>query len=821
MNENQNTNKIPYLELSEITKTFGPTHALNGMNLKIFPGEIIGVVGPNGAGKSTLMKIITGVYPPTSGKIVFNGTEEMGSEYNAANAKKHGIACAYQELSLCTNLNTYENFMINHMDHKFLGKRGWRKKAAQDTKTYLDTVFPNNNIDIKAPVSSLALPQRQMIEIAKAMSNRNLHILILDEPTSSLNGERIQQLHDYMRTLCEKQVAIIYISHKLDEIDRICDRVSVMKGGAGVLESSIADISPQELVEVMGGKVSAARKKAAEKNVEDDVLAIKDLATEKLKHINMNIKKGEIIGISGLAGSGQKELILEIFNAANGKRNPAIHVETKASYVSGDRNAEGVFPMWNIADNTLISSLDQVTTKGFIDKRKSDTLAQHWYDKLKFIANGTKDDITSLSGGNQQKALIARGIAAEAGIILLNDPTCGVDVETKQEIYRLMEEARGEGKTIILHSTEDLEMEQCDRIYIMHQGSIVAELTGEEISVKNIVTASFQHVKGQKEENQESDAPETKPMSLPRKLLRNRAALPIITLVAIFVINTSLNPRIASYMGINMLFSSAIPLVFIALSQMFLVVSGGIDMGNGMAVGLLNVVVAFTVASNPALGAGFLVLFVLAYGAMGALIYSTRIPAIVVTLGASFIWLGLGLIVSPTPGGTSPEWLTAFFKFKFPVIPMPIVIAALAAFGTWWILKRSKYGMIISGNGNNPTAIARAGWSRMAAVVGTYMIAGGLLVCAGMSVTVISIGGDVNATATYQMLSIATIILGGCEFTGGISSPVGVTFGALAISSISVLLTFLSVDSNLQSMVTGLILIGALAIKLLNRRKGA
>ncbi len=822
MNEKQITNQKPYLELSEITKTFGHTHALNGMNLKIVPGEIIGVVGPNGAGKSTLMKVITGVYPPTSGTIIFNETEEAGAGYHAAEAKKRGIACAYQELSLCSNLNTYENFMINHMDHTFLGKRGWRKKAARDTKTYLDTVFPNNNIDIKAPVSGLALPQRQMIEIAKAMSNQNLRVLILDEPTSSLNGERIQQLHDYMRKLCEKQVAIIYISHKLDEIDRICDRVSVMKGGQCVLESGIADISPQELVEVMGGKVSVSQKKAVDKSAEPNVLTVRDLNTDQLKHISMNIKKGEIIGISGLAGSGQKDLILEIFNAANGKKNSAISVTTKASYVSGDRNTEGLFPMWNIADNTLVSSLDQVSSKGFIDQKKSDALAQHWYDKLKFIANGTKDDISSLSGGNQQKALIARGIAAEAGIILLNDPTCGVDVETKQEIYRLMDEARGAGKTIILHSTEDLEMEQCDRIYIMHQGGIVAELTGEEISVKNIVTASFESFRKQKDELQkQDDAPEAKQMSLPRRLLHNRAALPIITLAAILIINASLNPRIVSYTGLTMLFSSAIPLVFIALSQMFLVVSGGIDMGNGMAVGLLNVIVAFTVVNNPALGAGFLVLFVLAYGAMGALIYSTRIPAIVVTLGASFIWLGLGLIVSPTPGGTSPEWLTAFFKFKFPLIPMPIVIAALAAFGTWWILRRSKYGMIINGNGNNPTAIARAGWSRMAAVIATYMIAGALLVCAGMSVTVISIGGDVNSTATYQMLSIATIILGGCEFKGGISSPVGVTFGALAISSISVLLTFLSVDSNLQSAVTGLILIGALAIKLASHRKEA
>ena len=813
-----------YLELLDITKVFGHTQALQGMNLKVFAGEILGVIGPNGSGKSTLMKVISGVYPPTSGKIIFSGSEMVGKEYDTAHAKAHGIACAYQELSLCTNLNAYENFKINHTDGKVIGKWGWRKKAARETKKFLDAVFPNNHIDVQEPVGNLTFSQRQMIEISKAMSNENLKVLILDEPTSSLNGERIHQLHEYINKLCARNVSVIYISHKLDEIGLICNRVSVMKGGVSVLETNICDITPHELVEIMGGKVSVGKRAVAETNDNPNVVEIKNLNTDKLHDIDMYVKKGEIIGISGLTGSGQKDLLLEIFNVAKGAKNPAISMRTRVSYVSGDRNAEGLFPLWNIADNTLISSLDQVTTHHLIDKKKSNKLAQFWYDKLKFIANGTQDDITSLSGGNQQKALIARGIAADAGVILLNDPTCGVDVETKQEIYRLMGEVKNSGKSIILHSTEDLEMEQCDRIYIMYQGAVVAELTGEEITVNNIVKASFNNVEkvaAVDAEKEKRVAEEKKKINPVRKMLKNRAAVPILTLLAIFVINASLNPRILSYMGIDMLFSSAIPLVFIALSQMFIVISGGIDMGNGMAVGLINVIVAFTVTSNPGLGAAFLIAFVIAYGAMGALIYLTRIPAIVVTLGASFIWLGLGLIIAPTPGGTSPEWLSAFFNFNFPGIPLPIIVAAAAALGTYWIVKRSKYGMIINGNGNNPVAVARSGWSRLTAVIVTYMIAGALLVCAGLTVTSISIGGDVNAMATYQMLSIATIILGGCEFVGGISSPVGVTIGALAISSISVLLTFLNIDSNLQSAVTGLILIGALAIKLFGHKKEA
>ncbi|MDD3347395.1 ABC transporter permease [Oscillibacter sp.] len=336
--------------------------------------------------------------------------------------------------------------------------------------------------------------------------------------------------------------------------------------------------------------------------------------------------------------------------------------------------------------------------------------------------------------------------------------------------------------------------------------------------MKNIVTTSFEYAR-------KSSAVESKGagekaqngfLHTAGKALSNRATLPIAIMLLIFMINAWINPRIASYRGIDMLYSSAIPLVLIALGQMFLVISGGIDMGNGIAVGLTNILFAFVVAENPIMGTLGLALFVIAYGALGALIYVKRMPAIVVTLGASYIWRGIGLIIAPNPGGAEVPFIRAIFGFNCPLIPTPIVMAIVAGFVCWWIVKRSKYGMIICGSGNNPTAISRAGWSQMVAMIVTYMLAGGMLVLAGMAMNDISKGGDINSTSTYQMLSIATIILGGCEFTGGIASPVGIVAAAMAISSISTLLTMLNVDSNMQSAVTGLILIAALAMKLVS-----
>jgi len=274
---------------------------------------------------------------------------------------------------------------------------------------------------------------------------------------------------------------------------------------------------------------------------------------------------------------------------------------------------------------------------------------------LKFRAEGIHSPIMSLSGGNQQKALIARGIASGADIILLNDPTAGVDVETKQEIYNLLREVRSTGKSIIFYSTEDLEIEICDRAYIMRDGYITEELSGADITVPNIVKASF------KETAKGADKAEGKNLVL-KELISSRALLPIITMALMFCANVFYNPAIASYNSIRMLSGTALPLVFAALGQMFVVGIGDIDMGNGYSIGLVNVLVAVVLTGNPLAGLVSLLLFIAVYILMGTLIEIRKIPSIVVTLGAQFIWLGIALVVCPVPGGSCPKWLYALYS---------------------------------------------------------------------------------------------------------------------------------------------------------------
>ncbi len=797
----------PYLSLKGIDRFFGITKALQKVDLDIYEGEVIGLVGPNGAGKSTLMKILTGVLPKTAGQIIYNGVPE--ENYNAKVAKQIGVNCAYQDLSLCTNLSIFENFAMLNVSHSIAPSRGWRNKTKTEVKELLEKYFPGSNIDVTKPIETLSLTDRQVVEICKTLMPENLKILILDEPTSALSSDKAEQLHKIVAELSAKGVAVIYISHKLDEIRKVSDRIVMLTNGQNRGEFYSDEITQDELIMHMGGVSEKKERKARDFSNNEDMLTIRELKAKGLNGVSLNLKRGEIIGISGLAGSGQQELLQQIYSSGK-KKIDGIDLNGSIAYVSGDRATEGVFQFWNIKNNILIANLDRVKGKLLIDTKKADGSAQEWYDKLKFRAEGIDSNIMSLSGGNQQKALIARGIASEADIIILNDPTAGVDIGTKQDIYKLLDDTREMGKSIILYSTEDMEMEICDRVYVMRDGYITKELKGEEIDVPNLVKAAF--IETEKKEIKE------KKKSTFVQYLSAPWMLPLITLILIFAANVMINPNLMSYSGLRMKTSSALPLIFAALGQMFIVMCGDVDMGNGYSIGLVNVIVGIWLTGNPLVGLVGLVAFVGLYIALAILIKIRQIPAIVVTMGAQFVWYGLALLICPTPGGKCPDWLSDFLRIKTPVVPLPIIIAIVTGAVCWHILYRCRYGIVLRGAGNNVQALERSGWSYLLAKVVTYGISGLFVVLAGMAYTNTCNGADANSSVNYNMMSIATVILGGCDMAGGLPVPVGVVMAAIVMNLINSLLTAMKMNSNYQTAIIGLILIGVLALKFLIHR---
>lgn len=803
--------------LNNIVKKFGHTVALDHMSLDMRAGEIIGLIGSNGAGKSTLMSVLTGVTEANEGDVELSGNLFQKERYSTAVARENGIACAYQEFSVCANLAVYENFAITVMDHRPFGKIGWRKEIAQVAKRTLDEVFPDSGINVRAKVTKLSIEQRQMVEICCAFATNGLKILILDEPTSSLTIDRITQFHAAIRRLRDTGVSVVYISHKLEEIISISTRIVVMRNGKKEREVLTDNTRIDDLVNLMGGQVSGKVAQSKESETTERIIEINNFSTRSLSNVNIHVTRGECVGISGLGGSGQRELLNEIYAAAKGKHDKNVTISGSAAFVSGDRQYEGIFKLWNIADNIIVSSLSKLSKLGVINKNASDSLAERWYDKLKFNAESKESIITNLSGGNQQKAIIGRGIAADASLIIFDDPTRGVDAGTKKEIYGILEEVCASGKSIIWYSTEDGEMLECDRVYVMKDGSVVEELVGEEISVENIVSSSF------KKDAAASGGDRNKDAALGAKALNffsNGSVMSIIVLALIWTLVSIFNKNANTRFGMTFLIGTALPLVFVAIGQMFIIGCGDINLGIGNAMGLVNVLAATVMASNLGLGLLAFAGFIAFYSAVAVLIHKRHIPSIVASLGMLSIWHGIALIGLPTPGGEAPKWLLSVFGTQTPLFPVQVYMCIIVAIISYWIAFRSKYGMILRGIGDNPLAVTKRGWSYLTAHVVTYVISSVFVICAGLAMTFVSKGADANASSTYGMMSIATILLGGCSFSGGNIEPVGVVAGALTISLISSMLTFMRISSNYRTAVIGIVLLMALICGQLLKKRG-
>ncbi len=805
--------------LQNIVKKYGISYALEDVSLNVFEGEVIGLIGANGAGKSTLMSILTGVNSATEGTIEIGGHVYSKDEYNANTARGEYIACCYQELSVCNNLKIYENFAVTIMDHKLFGNRGWRKELAEKAKQILDDVFPDNNIDVHKKVETLSIEQKQMVEICCTLATNDLKILIFDEPTSSLGNERIKQFHAAIERWRKKGLTIIYISHKLEEIVAISTRIVVMKNGVVVGELNTADVDVDQLIGIMGGKSeNTAGGKTKEKNrvnKENLLLDVKHCSDEHLHDISMNIRKGEVVGISGLGGSGQKELLNMIFKEYQKKRNTTeCSTIGKASFVSGDRQHEGIFKLWSISDNLIISSLDHLTAFGLISRSKQDELAKQWYDKLKFRARGPEDNITNLSGGNQQKGIIGRGIASGADLIIFDDPTRGVDAGTKKDIYEILHEITDSGKSVIWYSTEDREMLECDRVYVMRDGTIVDHLEGGRISEDAIVSSSF------KKAEIHNDKKKKKESNKVISFLQSGSGISVLVFLVIWIILSMLNHNVNTRMGMTMMIGSALPLVLLTLGQMFIMGVSDINLGIGNAMGIVNVISATYLVASFGAGILALALFALVYVGTAVLIHTRKMPSIVVTLGMSSVWLGAALLIQSTPGGSCPEWLSTIYKLNTPVFPIQVYMCVIAAIVAYLLVYRWKFGMIIRGAGDNPDSISKHGWSYLKARCMAYLLSAIFVILAGLALTYQGRGADATSAGSYQMQSIATALLGGCAFSGGIIEPVGAVCGGLSISLISSMLTLMQIHSDYRTGIIGVILILVLFYReLMNRRQ--
>ncbi|MDK2563482.1 ribose ABC transporter ATP-binding protein RbsA [Romboutsia sedimentorum] len=491
--------KLPILKMTNIVKEFPGVKALDGVNLDLYEGSVMALMGENGAGKSTLMKILSGVYKKDGGKIFYNGVEEDIKGPKDATAK--GIAIIHQELNLLPDLSIGENIFLGREPKK--GLRIDFNKLYKDSDQLLKKL--NISTSSKELVQNLSIGEQQMIEIAKALS-LDAKIIIMDEPTDALTDKESKSLFNVINELKSEGKAIVYISHRLKEIFEICDSITVLRDGRYVGRENIENLDEDKMIEMMVGRKLTEQFPRLKVDMGETVLKVENLNNQYVKNVSLEVKSGEILGISGLMGAGRSELAKTIYGHIR-KTSGKVYVKgreidnqssrdglkNRIAYVSEDRKGDGLILDLSVKENMSISSLDKISSLFRINKNKENERVKSYIDRINIKTPSQNQLIRNLSGGNQQKVAIAKALMTHPDVLILDEPTRGVDVGAKKEIYDLINDFKSQGKAVIMISSEMPEiLGLSDRILVLSQGMISGEFDIKDATQEAILKCAVE-----------------------------------------------------------------------------------------------------------------------------------------------------------------------------------------------------------------------------------------------------------------------------------------------------------------------------------------
>lgn len=490
MNERNGDQTV--LSLRGVTKRYPGVTALDSVSLDFKRGEIHAIVGENGAGKSTIIKIIAGSIPFDDGEIYFGGNPYK--KITPLEARQHGVEVVYQEHNLIESMSVAENICLGEKTGRFVNWQEMYRRAEE--------IFRRFSIDIdpRTKVRNLSVAQMQIVEIAKAVS-KNVKVLIMDEPTAPLTASFVDVLMDMVVQLKKEGVTIIYISHRLEEIFQIADRVSVLRDGQHVITQEIGEMTRKSLIDHMVGRQLTESFPEKSAKVGEVALEVRNLAGSGDAGISFSVRKGEILGIAGLVGAGRTELLRLIYGAdrkdagevwVNGKkvtiRSPKDALRHGIGLIPEDRKRQGCLLMQSVMWNTSVMCIQTISSRGFVDTKREKSLAEEYQKAFNIKAHSLQQKVNTLSGGNQQKVVLAKTLAANADVLMFDEPTRGIDIGAKQEIYHLIFRLASEGKAVIIVSSEMEElMGLSDRMLVMAEGRLSGELTRDEFEQRRIM----------------------------------------------------------------------------------------------------------------------------------------------------------------------------------------------------------------------------------------------------------------------------------------------------------------------------------------------
>jgi ribose transport system ATP-binding protein len=825
----------PILELNNISKSFSGVPALTNVTFDIRPGEVHALLGENGAGKSTLMNIATGTLPPSSGEIRFEGA--VIAELDPYRATELGIAFVHQHPAVMPDLTVLENIQVALPRSVF-------PKGTPDrdfVQGLLDTV--HLDVPLNDRVEDLSVANKHLLEIAKALA-LNPKVLVLDEPTAPLGQDSVALLFNLVREAVAGGTSVVYITHRLAEVREVATRVTVLRDGLHRKTSPVSDVSDSELLALIIGRELESTFPAKYTVPERATLnlVIKNLTGRGFTDVSIEAYPGQIIGIGGVLGNGQSALLkaiggLESFEGSveiGGQVRKSRELLTEAALMPADRQHEGVMMRMSVRENAAVAALRKFKNGVFLSRKKEDEAVNQVFQSLSVKTPSNEALVSALSGGNQQKVVMSRALLSDPLIVLADEPTQGVDVGARAELYQILRDVSQSGIPVIIASSDAKELEGlCDTVYVLSRGHVVSELRGDAITEENMisaaVTSTTQVVDLRKADEEEKKRKRNSFSAKAWRFARGDyapSALLFLVMLGLGAYILSTNDKYLSAFNISSMLLLATALGFIALGQTIALLTGGLDLSVGPLAGLLVVVISFFATDGFTVGSlllGFLAMMAvsMAVGFVnGSLIRFVRFTAVAATLGTYIALQGFSFVLRDAPDGFINTDITAAITYKLGPIPVAFIALVIAAVVMEWLLRSRPWGWRLRAVGSEEEAARRVGVPTNRTVIVGYMLTsfftffGAIMLMAQLGI------GDPSQGIGYTLSSITAVVLGGTSLLGGRGSFIGTLFGSLLLIQVLNATVFLGLDQTWQYILQGLlILIAAIVYSVARSRR--
>lgn len=821
----------PVLQLSGVRKTFGNTVALAGIDFSVIPGEVHAVIGENGAGKSTMISIAAGVLSASEGEVKIAGRSMTGSDPNEF--RQAGVSVAFQHPPLPPHLTVLECLALASPEFG-------RASGAQKAIALIDRVTLGSlRVAPQDRISDLSIGQRHVVEIARALAS-NPKVLVLDEPTEPFKEDDVEQLFSLIRELKADGTAVIYISHRLNEVEEIADRISVLRDGELIDTRPRSEFSRDEIISMIVGRpLGHVFPDKMGTGVEASAaLKVSNLSGRRFHDISFEAQRGEIIGIAGVEGQGQRELMRALAGLETHTGTIELHGETLqcgqrdlarssgVAFVPDDRHREGLFLSLSVADNLGAGYVGPDGETLVIDRNAEAQAVAAAIRDLKIRTSSPQASVSSLSGGNQQKVLMGREIAARPRVLLTDEPTKGVDIGSKSDIYQKLRELADQGVVVIVASSDGVELEGlCDRVLVMARGTIARELAGDQVTDAEITAANLT-AGGTRLRRVDAKSEKSRLQALLDSKWLPVIALSIASLVIVYCAS-SINGRFLSDYNLNNVQVQLATLAFIAFGQLYLMLLGEIDFSVGPLAGLVVVLASYWMPEGASTGtvAMFAVATVALCAAIGLLqglvVVLLNLPSIVVTLAAFFAIQGLSLSLRPVPDGTISYVLVDSLLMSVGPVAVVSIGAIIAAIVFERVLFRTHFGRLLRALGSYQVGAQKLGANRSLVTATAFSINGALVGVAGLILAATVGVGSGTAGVNFTLMSITAVVLGGAVISGGFGSFVATLFGALLVQMTFSATAFMQAGVEWQYWLVGLSTLFAAGLFSFGRRSMA